>query len=128
MIVPRAHSVFAQREEFVCQLFLLAYDQPGVTGGAEIFRRIKTERAGKPHGSGHASSIRKRVLGANCLSGIFDHGNTEVLRNSVDAVHVATEPEQMHGNNRTNPSSSFSQYQRTVLSFAFFVEKRFQRG
>src|SRR3954454_5415211 len=110
MVVPWPHSVLSQREKFVSQRVLLARDQPGITRSTEIFRWVETKTTDKPHRASHASSTRKRVLGANRLSGIFDQWNAEFLGDSVNAVHIAAEPEKMHGNNCTNRSSSLSQH------------------
>ena len=52
MIITRLHPVLPERPQLLILLFRLARDEAGVTGGAKILRRIKTECPVVAHCSG----------------------------------------------------------------------------
>ena len=74
---------------------------------AEVFGRIEAERTDHTHRAGlPRGAVFRRILGADRLGGVLDHGEGEAPGNLIDRIHLAAQTEKVHRNNRPNDSTS----------------------
>src|SRR5207248_8250339 len=72
MSITRFHPVLTANPQPIGELLISAYDESGVSGRAQIFRRIETEAAGVAHCASLGCSAIEREIGTHSLGRSID--------------------------------------------------------
>ena len=71
-----------------------------VAHASEVFGRKKARAPDGPEGSeGEGAAVAKGVAGTEGLGGVFDHGDSALVRQRQQRVHVSALPVQVHRHN-----------------------------
>src|ERR1700730_17693461 len=123
VIITRLHSMVPNNSQSLGQFVVAADDYASVAGGAEIFRRIKTETANFRDGAGLANAhVRGAAFRAERLRCLFNHIQVMPFRDQVNWVHFAAQTKQVNWNDRANFATSFINQHSTGISSTVIVD------
>src|SRR5205823_15027351 len=98
MSITRFHPVLTANPQPMGGVLISAYDESGVSGRAQIFRRIETEAAGVAHCASLGWSAIEREIGTDGLRGIFDQKQIMPPRDREHFIHLAAQTEKVNRN------------------------------